>query len=715
MPTLRHTVLASALALIIASTAHAAEDPAPPAPGGESTAAPGEGDDAGKREKKQSGHVADTAGFGLFGNRAHRDMPHAAISYTADWIADRQADGLADALANDPAMRAAQGWSDFQQIYVIRGFPLDADDLTFNGLAGLVPARYVAVESFDRIEVLRGANAALNGAGPAGTGIGGGINLASKRAPSGGIRRATLGLQNGGETYAAADVGHRFGASEAWGVRLNGVRRDGEGAIDAEERRLSSASIGVDFAGTAVRFGIDAVVQDRRVDAPRPDVAARGHVPRPPAASSSFAQPWTYLDERDEFGTARVEIDLGNRALAWLGVGARASDRHGVVTFNVVEPGGALSGTPSFVREESEAESIEAGVSVELQAAHGVHRLTLEAADVSVERRASRLFLGFDTGTGRIDAPIALPRPFELSNGLPSLLGFDPAATSERRSIALFDEVSLRDGRVLAMVGVRHQQLGAPIVDPLTGIALGVHSDTALTPTVGFVAHRSDRVSIYGNYAEAIEPTAAPGLADSENLSPLRSRQFELGLKYDTGRFGATAALFHIIRPGLIFTPTRISEDGKQRNVGIEVGASGEVAAGLRVLGGLTLLDAEQVRTQDGALDGRDVVGVPERLANLDVEWDVPSVAGLTLDARVAHTGSQPGDPADTVEAKAWTRWDLGARYRFDAGRVPVTVRVRVENVADTSYWQSVGGYPGAYNLVLAAPRTVNVAAAFDF
>lgn len=65
---------------------------------------------------------------------------------------------------------------------MVRGFPVYSDDMSYNGLYGLLPRQYVAAEFLERVEVFRGANSFINGAAPGGIGIGGAFNLVPKRA-----------------------------------------------------------------------------------------------------------------------------------------------------------------------------------------------------------------------------------------------------------------------------------------------------------------------------------------------------------------------------------------------------------------------------------------------------------------------------------------------------------------------------------------------------
>jgi iron complex outermembrane receptor protein len=226
-------------------------------------------------------------------------------------------------------------------------------------------------------------------------------------------------------------------------------------------------------------------------------------------------------------------------------------------------------------------------------------------------------------------------------------------------------------------------------------------------------------LSLYANYAEALQqgPVASGTNIDNvgEVFAPYTSRQKEVGVKYDAGRVGMTAALFTISQPMAFVEDRHFGIYGEQRNRGLELSAFGMPVKGLRVLGGLTLLDAQQHRTAGGVNEGKDVIGVPRTQLNLGTEWDVPGMAGLSLNARALYTSAQYADSANLQKLPAWNRLDLGASYRTRIADRDVTLRARVDNVADRSYWASAGGYPGAGYLVLGAPRTLAVSGTVDF
>jgi iron complex outermembrane receptor protein len=72
---------------------------------------------------------------------------------------------------------------------------------------------------------------------------------------------------------------------------------------------------------------------------------------------------------------------------------------------------------------------------------------------------------------------------------------------------------------------------------------------------------------------------------------------------------------------------------GEQRNRGLELSLFGNLVRGVRLLGGLTLLDAERRRTAGGINQGNNVIGVPKTQLNIGGEWDVNALPGLSMES----------------------------------------------------------------------------------
>lgn len=742
-PTRRFACAASLLALAVAAPALAQEAPAAPAELDEIVVT---GSQVRLTSAYAGGQVARGGRVGLLGNMDVMDTPFSTSNYTETLIRDQQARGIGDVLQNDPTVRVSKGFGNFQELYVIRGFPVFSDDMSYNGLYGVLPRQFVAAELVERVEVFRGTSAFLNGAAPGGTGVGGAFNLTPKRAGEP-LTRLTAGVSGNDEIYAAADLARRFGAEEEWGARLNLVSRDGEGSVENENGQLRVVGLGLDRRGERARFSADLGWQDHRIDAPRPSVTPGTAIPDAPSADKNFAQSWTYTDEEQLFGAVRGEFDLTDSVTAWAAFGGRQGKEDNSLANPRADAAGAIRGYRFDNIREDTVWSGDIGVRADLTTGPVEHRLVASASQIQSKSKnawAASSFSGYAFGT--LSNPTLSPAP-----AITSVSGDldDPNITErvKNTSVAVADVLSFLDGRVLATVGVRYQEIETKSYAYADGAFGSGYSSDATTPAFALVYKPSDKISLYANYAEALVPgTTAPTLANAvvagwgdaavpvtvsnggEVLEPFRAEQAEVGVKYDAGSFGGTLSVFRTTLPSALVSitsngdpvagarPTGVYTDGgEQENQGVELTVYGEPVAGLRLIGGATWLEAEINRSLTAANAGKSAIGVPDFQINANVEWDVPMVSGLTLEGRAVHTGAQPANATNTLELEEWTRFDGGLRYAFVAGGKDLTVRARVENLADEDQWVAVGGYPGSNYLTLGAPRTFRLSVSAEF
>lgn len=674
-------------------------------------------------ERYAGEQVARGGRTGLLGNLDYMDTPFAGTAYTAKLVRDQQATSIGDVLQNDPFVRVAKGFGNFQELYLVRGFPVYSDDMTFNGVYGILPRQFLAAEFTQRVEVFRGANAFLNGAAPGGSGVGGSFNIVPKRAPEAPLTRLTGGYSSDALGYAAADVARRFGADDAFGVRVNAVLRDGETAIDDQERALSMLSLGFDFQGDRLRYSADLGYQDHRVDRPRPQVTPLGAPPEPPASDGNYGQPWTFTDEEQLFGALRGEYDLSGAVTGWLAAGVREGEEDNVLANPSANPDGTTTAYRfDNVREDS-VFSADTGLRAEFRTGAIGHRMTVSAATFRSDSDNAYAFSDFEGFAGDLYDPVAVAPPtpdFFIGGDLGN-----PLTTEKVRntSVAVADMIELLDGAVAVILGARWQTIETASFDYDTGEELSRYDESAVTPAFGVVVRPAEQWSLYGNYTESLQPGeiapansgGAPINNAGEVLDPYRGEQIELGAKYDGGSFGGAVSLFTLAQPSAIVVDGFFRADGERRHRGVELSVFGEPLSGLRILGGATFLDAELTHTEGGDNEGNEPVGVPELKANINVEYDLPRISGLTVDGRLVYTDEQYTDAANTYTIDAWTRLDIGLRQATRVLGTPVTLRARVENVTDEDYWASTGGFPGANYLVQGDPRTLVLSAAFEF
>jgi iron complex outermembrane receptor protein len=654
---------------------------------------------------------------GILGDKPAEDLPFSIRSYDESLILNQQPQTLAEVLENDPTIRATYGFGNAAEVFVIRGFDLIGEDIGLGGLYGIAPRQLIAPELFQSVQVLNGANAFLNGAAPGGSGLGGSVNLLLKRAGEDPLTRATASFISDEHLGASFDVARRFGGAGEWGLRVNGAYRNGEVSIDREDRRTQVLGLALDWRGEAARVILDLAYQEVRVDQLRPKVTlAADAVPAVPGASDNFAQDFTYTEMRDLFGAISAEFDLAENVLLYAKAGARDGREDGIYGGFTVSnaTSGAGTGNALYVPRTDNNEAAEVGLRAKFGSAV-THEVNFGgSANWQVNRNAYDFLYGPDFAgfANNLYTPVAVPLPSS------SLVGGDlddPWVIARSRLISLFasDTVGLWDERLLLTGGLRLQSISARGYDYVTAGLLSEYEDEAVTPLIGLVAKPAESLSLYANRIEALEQgPIAPIDINITNpgamLAPRKSVQYEIGGKIALGKLFAGLSLYQLERPGEGVLPDNsFGYLGDQRHKGLELTFNGDLAQGVRIISGLSLIDTELVA-------GNEVAGVPSFTANADLEWDLAFVPGLTLVGRVTHTGEQWVDNANTLKLDDWTVFDLGARYVFAAGETPVTLRLTVDNVANKRYWASAYD---AFNpaLLQGQPRTIRASISADF
>ncbi|MGE4334821.1 MAG: TonB-dependent siderophore receptor [Pigmentiphaga sp.] len=677
------------------------------------------------------GQVARGGRVGILGTQDMLDTPFSVSSYTNELIRDQQARSVADVLQNDPTVRMARGFGNFQEVYFIRGFLTASDDIAYNGLYGLLPRQVTSAAMVERVEVLRGASAFLYGAAPSGWGIGGTINIVPKRASAEPLNAFTLGTGSGGPLSASADVSRRFGENQEFGVRVNLARRQGGTALDGERADMSLATVGLDWRNDRLRLSADVGWQDNRLRAIRPNVSLDSvtEVPVAPAAGVNYAQPWTQSDERDLFGTVRGEYDLNDDVTAWAAAGMRqGKEFNSLAGLTITDVSTGAATTYRFDnRRRDDVVTGEVGVRAKVRTGPVGHEFVLAASHFDHKENNAVAMDFLNTLPTNLYDPVSWNRP---PFGPDTFYGGDlddPKRFARTRltSFTLGDTLSMFDDRLKLILGLRHQRLRNTAYDYQGVAEANPYDDRHTSPAAGIVFRINDSLSLYANYIESLaRGETAPFTSDGkpvvnggERLPSFVSRQKEIGLKYDGGGIGASLALFSTQKPRAYVNEEQVfTQEGQDRHQGVELAVFGEIRRGLRILSGVTFLDAKQRNTGVAATDGKRVIGVPKVQGNLGLEWDVPWVQGLTLSGRMVATGSRYANAANTMRAPGWARYDLGARYLMElSGDKLLTVRLNVENLADRGYWASVGGYPGNGYLVQGAPRTVMLNATLEF
>ena len=664
------------------------------------------------------GQIATGGRLGMLGTQSIMDTPFSTTNYTQEFAQNHQATSIGDILQYDASVQLARGFGNFQQVYRVRGLPIFSDDMTYNGLYGILPRQYLAAELIERVEVVRGANAFINGAPPGVSGsLGGSINAMPKRAPKHDLTRISLGAQSDTQSYAAVDWARRT-TDDRTGVRINGVDRRGDTSVGGEERALQLLTLGSDYHSNDLRISADLGYQDHQLDASPPSItiASGLAIPDAPDTERNIAQPWTYANEEDVFGTLRAEYDFQPHLTGWLAVGAREGDESSIFSafLTVNNDAGDFSASRFDVTHKDSITTGELGLRTEFSTGGVQHQLTLSGnAYTNDSRNAYATYNSFDSN---IYQPTPVPLPDTAVFAAGDLAQPLITNTTKTASLALADELALLDERLLLTLGARQQNIREYNFDYSTGASQSSYDENQLTPAAAALYKFSPHYSTYINYMEGllkgdIAPVSnadGPVTNAGEALAPYQTKQVELGIKYAGESLGASLALFEIRKPlaGYNNTNTLTLVDD-QIHRGLELSLYGEATPGLKLLGGASLLNTDE--------HGKDTIGAPCLQTNLGLEWSVLSINGLSLNGHWMYTGSQYADMANTQKVPSWQRLDLGARYAIGLAAQTLTLRANLENATGSDYWASVGGFPGAGYLTQGNPRTLVVSASIDF
>jgi iron complex outermembrane receptor protein len=355
----------------------------------------------------------------------------------------------------------------------------------------------------------------------------------------------------------------------------------------------------------------------------------------------------------------------------------------------------------------------------------------------TVGLRADYLKNQIDAQAGQGTKPVTFPTNLynpssggAMPVGTPEVL---PTADNEYVSYTLTDQMSMLDDKLQLILGLRYQDMNVDSTSHSRNYTTDVitstntkYSEDKVSPSVGIVVKPfGDNLSLYSNYAEGlVAGSTVSNTADAnygKTFAPLQTKQYEIGAKYLTGSWLHTLAAYQIEKPSTLTTSyatpvngyTQITTDGGEtKSKGVEYGFSGNIIDDLIVWGNLAYIDVEYTKATNTATVGKTVEGQPEFTAGLGVEYHLPFVEGLSVNARGTYVDSQYLNNTNTLELPDYTLLDVGAKFSTNIGGVATTFRANVDNVTDEKYWAGV--FQSGFTTVGGA-RTYKLGVTFDF
>lgn len=678
-------------------------------------------DDVAKEDTVYAGgQVARGSTIGMLGKKDFLDVPFNITSITEETIQNQQASNIIDVTANDPSVTdltlsgASNAWS-------IRGFKTTQQDVQLNGIYGIAPRYYTGVEYLENVEILKGPSAMLSGMAPNDT-VGGVINYVTKHAGPEDKNTVTLTYGEGHQFTQQLDMSRRFNDGK-YGVRLNVLNRGAqEDAYKGESNSANTVTLGLDAKGDRWRSSLDLGyiyndIEDPQYQVTMSQSTANKLTALPSVADDAkFGAPGTYRTLTEKYFLWKGEYDLNDNWSAWAAFGMRNTSQDGLSNrFLLNKVNGNAKVSYVHNRQINKAISSEVGVRGHVQTGSLDHEISVAASQVRYKVFEDKPTVS-DTYTTSVYSPVWQ----SFTDG-----SFGPYLIRDNRvqqSIGINDIISTADKKWNFIIGGRIQNVkdtsysytGTKVKSTTT------YDETAFTPTFGIVHKLNDRTSLYANYAQALSlgDTAPSGTENSgEVFAPYKTKQYEVGAKFDFGKIATTISAFTMDNPSFITTDDNYyALAGKQRNRGIELSVFGEPREGTRILGGITFMDAKYrtLASTYANYEGNQATGVPRWSAVVGVDQDIKSVEGLSVNTRLTYNGSAYVNMANTLSTSAWVRWDLGARYKFNWNHTPLTVHANVYNVLDTVKWRALQGST-TNAIYLGKGRTFTLSVSADF
>jgi iron complex outermembrane receptor protein len=676
--------------------------------------------------------AAERASIGGFADAPLLDTPASISTIGRKQIEDFGIHNSTDAMKLDASVGDSYNAVGYAENFSIRGFALDnTSSYRKDGIA--IPGdAQIPLENKERIEVLKGL-AGLQAGVAAPGGI---INYVTKRPTAGDLRSVTFDVRERGTVYGAVDLGGRFG-DKRFGYRINAagekLRSYVKGA-DGERQFVSGAFDWQITPDALLQLDLD---YQHKSQLSVPGYQLIRNVSLPTGISQTTLlndQPWAKpVDTKSTNAGLRFEYRINNDWQASIGMNKHWFKRDDYTAFpygcsNEGEgfyPGYCSNGDYDVYDYQSTGERkspFGAQAMVQGRFATGAmqHQLTL-GTSLFTRSDKSGDYVYDPAGTSNIYHNVIVPpAPGNPSTGPV----FERRSENER---ALFvQDVATLSSQLKLHTGLRYVQVKRDeyLPDDNSRIAgaprFYAHSDEGFTlPSLALVYSLNQDWNVYGALSHGLEHGGiAPIETTNQNtaLAPSRSKQFEIGVKGAIDNDTTVSAALFQIRKGHEFTDESNTyvRRGESTHRGLELSAQGRATRELQYGLSLLALRTEQKGTGQADFDGKRVTDVPNFKSSAWVEYSVPAVAGLKVNAAWQYSGAKAFDLANTVMVPGYHLVDLGAAYSTRVLGASTTLRVGVNNVFDKFYWRDVTPALGGY-LLTGAPRTFRALAQFDF
>lgn len=652
-----------------------------------------------------------------------REIPQSVAVIGGKLLEDSNITRLTDALDLNASVARQNNFGGLWDAYAVRGFAGDENLPSgylvngFNGGRGFGGPRDVA--GIERIEILKGPNAALFGRGePGGT-----VNIVTKRAEFDAIKGAAS-ASYGSYDHLRQDLDLNLGFGSRVAVRLIGFSETADSFRETvkSERYGFLPSIGVKLGEeTILTYDLELTHHeapfDRGVIAPDGQL---GLIPRgtflgepgngPTKVNATghqiqlqhrFSDSWSLLaggnyretslegfSTEAELNRARQKLYVDGRSLSRQRLYRRYDAKHYVLR-------GELAG--DFVLGGLRHRLLVGGDYDKFDNSQLFLRFRPPALSTNPSDQAGNVIDIFDPVYGRFPLPVPGPQTNRLD-------------VQKAFGIYVQDQISLSD-TVQLRLGGRYDDFSLHVLNRNTGVATQ-RSASRFSPQVGLVWEANQSLSFYGAYGVGFRSNI--GVSAAGNIfDPETSRSFEIGTKFSLldDMLTGTIAYFTMRKTNVLAAdPANLSFSlpiGKAASQGLEVDLNGRLPGDIELLLSYAFVDAEaraDVLDPNFSLQirkGDPLLNVPKHSFNAQLAKDFAlGDTELRLGAGVQHVGERLGETGTSFTLPDYTLVRLFATWKV-TGDIEIFGEVR--NLFDKVYYTNSSA---TLRVQPGAPRT---------
>jgi iron complex outermembrane receptor protein len=561
--------------------------------------------------------------------------------------------------------------------------------------------------TIERVEVLKGATAALSGIGEPG----GAINIVTKAPLDRFQGSADLSAGSWNSWRTSADVTGPL--AEGLSARLIGVAEGHDSFrnhVDGSRRLIAPSLAWAPTAGLRLLYQAEVMRNTSVLDR---GIAAVGGNARAMDRRTFLGEPADgHIVQNGFWQQGSLFADLSKDVRLELGASQRDGSLRGFGTMVDFGPRGlqADGRTAGRDRRYHDFAWNDLSLRAELAAKATLFGMTHDLR-VGADRVRYHMDFVLDRARGtptRPLLPIDLFDPVYASTALPVPPPF-ASRDSRFRSESVYAQDLIGAGPFTLLLGARWNSFRETVLNRLTGARLNT-VDKGVTPRAALTWKASEALAFYASWGESLRLNPSDG---TSTFNAERSQSIEGGVKFALfgQRLTGQAALFDMIKRNVLnpnaIDPFEKTQIGRQRSRGGELELNWKAANDLLVTGTYTHLDAKVRNDVNPALIGTALSNVPTDMGSLFVQKTLGRVA---LGGGATHVGARAGDPFGTsyrLPAYTIARANLSVAVNDH-----LTLRADVDNLFDAYYiassYANVWTTPGA-------PRSFRVTASTRF